>query len=79
MNCFRKITLLLVSLLLSASLRAAGAESAAPVINPTPHSLTLQEGTVDVSGGVRIIDRQEASAGTRRPSGWNSTSIPGRP
>ena len=60
MNCFRKITLLLVSLLLSASLRAAGAESAAPVINPTPHSLTLQEGTVDVSGGVRIIDRQEA-------------------
>ena len=60
MNCFRKITLLLVSLLLSASLRAAGAESAAPVINPTPHSLTLQEGTVDVSGGVRIMDRQEA-------------------
>ncbi len=60
MNCFRKITLLLLSLLLSASLRAAGAESATPVINPTPHSLTLQEGTVDVSGGVRIMDRQEA-------------------
>ena len=60
MNCFRKITLLLVSLLLSASFRTAGAESAASVINPTPHSLTLQEGTVDVSGGVRIMDRQEA-------------------
>lgn len=62
MNCFRKISLLLVSLLLSVSLRAAGAESAAPVINPTPHVIEMhpQEGTVDVSGGVRIIDRQEA-------------------
>lgn len=62
MNCFRKISLLLVSLLLSVSLRAAGAESAAPVINPTPHVIEMhpQEGTVDVSGGVRVIDRQEA-------------------
>ena len=63
MNCFRKISLLLAAALLSVCMRAAGAGSyTGPVINPVPHSMELYPDmeTVDISRGVRIVDRHES-------------------
>lgn len=65
MKILRKLFLLLAVCALSANARAAGCDAASgPVINPTPHSVELSpEGErLDVSEGVRIMDRQEAFA-----------------
>ena len=66
MNILRKFLLPLAAFALSADVWASGSDSAyGPVINPTPHSLELAPDgeRLDISGGVRVMDRHEAFAG----------------
>ena len=66
MNILRKFLLPLAAFALSADVWASGSDSVyGPVINPTPHSLELAPDgeRLDISGGVRVMDRHEAFAG----------------
>ena len=66
MNILRKFLLPLAAFALSADVWASGSDSAyGPVINPTPHSLELAPDgeRLDISEGVRVMDRHEAFAG----------------
>lgn len=66
MNILRKFLLPLAAFALSADVWASGSDSVyGPVINPTPHSLELAPDgeRLDISGGVRVMDRHDAFAG----------------
>lgn len=64
MVLFRRLPLLVAALLLAAPLWGNADGVQIPVINPTPHEVRMDAdgGTLDLSGGVFLVDRSEAFA-----------------